>query len=183
MPRTTNDRHERFARAYVTDLNATSAAIKAGYSKRTAGPAGSRLLTHVNVAARIAELQKQIAAKYEVTAERVLKELSLLAYANMDDYVDVYINQRGEEERRLNTGKPTREQMAAVVEITEDTTGGSGDGERKAVMRTRFKLVDKGINLERLGRHLKLFTDVMKHEGLEGLGEKVAMLRQRKASK
>ena len=62
----------------------------------------------------------------------------------------------------------------------EDTTGGSGDGERKAVMRTRFKLVDKGINLERLGRHLKLFTDKIEHSGLEGLADKLHRVRQRK---
>ena len=160
-------RHEAFCKAYITTLNVTTSAVAAGYSKKTAASQGSRLLKKVKIAARIAKLQKKHCDKLEITADRVLRELALLAYANMDDYVDVYMNARGEQERRLNTAKPTRDQMAAVCEITEDTTGGSGDGERKAVMRTRFKLADKGINLERLGRHLKLFTDriEMKIEG------------------
>ena len=169
------ERIERFCRAYIVDLNATNAAISAGYSKKTAYSQGARLLKNVEVSARLAQLQKKQTDELDITAKRVLREISLLAYANMDDYVDVV-----DGKRVLNTGKPTRDQMAAVSEITEDTTGGSGDGERKAVMRTRFKLVDKGLNLERLGRHLKLFTDKIEHSGLEGLADKLHRVRQRK---
>lgn len=168
-------RIEKFCKAYIVDLNGQNAAIAAGYNSKTAASQASRLLKKCNVKARIAELQKKVADKLEITAERVLQEIALLAYSNMDDYLDVV-----DGERRLNTGKPTREQMAAVVEITEDTTGGSGDGERKAVMRTRFKLADKGLNLERLGRHLKLFTDRVEHTGLEGLADRLNMVRKRK---
>lgn len=171
------EREEKFCKAYVIDLNAANAAKTAGYSERTAGSQGQRLLTNVAVQARIAELQKKQCDKLEITAERVLRELALLAYANMDDYTDL-----NDGKRVLNSSKPTRDQMAAVCEITEDTTGGSGDGERKAVMRTRFKLADKGLNLERLGRHLKLFTDKVEHSGLDGLGDKLAAIRKRKSA-
>lgn len=180
MGRKVTDRAEKFCRAYIIDLNVTHAALSAGYSPKTAAQQGCRLFKKVNVQARIAELQKKQCDKLEITAERVLREIALLAYSNMDDYVDVYVNEKGEQQRKLNTGKPSRDQMAAVIEITEDTTGGSGDGERKAVMRTRFRLADKGLNLERLGRHLKLFTDKVEHSGLEGLADKVHRIRQRK---
>ncbi len=170
-----DSRQELFCKAYIIDLNATKAAESAGYKPSTARQQACRLLTKGNIQARIAQLQKKQADKLDITAERVLAELAKLAYSNMDDYVDV-VNGK----RVLNTAKPTREQMAAVCEITEDTTGGSGDGERKAVMRTRFKLADKGINLERLGRHLKLFTDKIEHSGLEGLADKLALIRRRK---
>lgn len=175
MKRKLEERKEIFCRAYIIDLNATNAAKIAGYSEKTAYSLGQRLLKNVEVQARIVKLQKAQCDKLDITAERVLRELALLAYANMDDYVDVQ-----EGKRVLNSAKPTRDQMAAVCEITEDTTGGSGDGERKAVMRTRFKLVDKGINLERLGRHLKLFTDKVEHSGLEGLADKLHRIRTRK---
>jgi hypothetical protein len=59
--------------------------------------------------------------------------------------------------------------MACISEITEDTTGGSGDGERRAVLRTKVKFWDKTRGLEMLGRHLKLYTDIVRHEGLESL--------------
>ena len=59
---------------------------------------------------------------------------------------------------RLLTGL-SRKQMAAIAEITvEEYTEGRGESKRH-VRRTRFKLTDKGTNLERLGRHFKLFTD------------------------
>lgn len=171
----TAERIETFCRAYIISLNGLEAAVAAGYKKTTAASQASRLLTKSKVQVRIAELQKKQCDKLEITAERVLREIALLAYANMDDYVDVKDGKRA-----LNTGKATRDQMAAVCEITEDTTGGSGDGERKAVLRTRFKLVDKGLNLERLGRHLKLFTDKLEVSGFDGLAEALQRIRDRK---
>lgn len=170
-------RIEKFCRAYIIDLNSRNAAISAGYSEKTAGSQGSRLLKNVKISARIEQLLHKQADKLDITAERVLRELALLAYSNMDDYVDLECGKRV-----LNTAKPTRDQMAAVSEITEDTTGGTGDGERKRVLRTKFKLIDKGANLERLGRHLKLFTDKIEHSGLDGLADKLNRIRTRKAT-
>jgi phage terminase small subunit len=164
-----------FVKHYLIDLNATKAAISAGYSEKTADVQGSRLLRNAKIRAKIDEGTTKRAAKLDISAEKVLSELALLAFANMDDYVDVLGGKRV-----LNTAKPTRDQMAAVQEITEDTTGGTGDGERKMVLRTKFKLSDKGINLERLGRHLKLFTDRVEHTGLEGLADRLNLIRKRK---
>lgn len=162
-------RIEKFCLAYVIDLNGAKAAELAGYSKKTARVTASKLLTKPNIQARIAELTKKQTDKLDITAERVLRELALLAYANMDDYVDIRNGTRV-----LNTAKPTRDQMAAVQEIIQDTTG---DGET----RTRFKLADKGVNLERLGRHLKLFADRLEIPGLEGLAEAIQDGRKRAA--
>lgn len=164
-----NARRRKFVAEYLKEPNATKAAQKAGYSKKSAYSVGQRLL---NIPEVRKALQKKL-ENYELTPERVLRELALLAYANMDDYVDL---ENGK--RVLNTAKPTRDQMAAVSEITEDATGGSGDGERRVVMRTRFKLVDKGINLERLGRHLKLFTDRIELKVEGDLSSEVNAARQ-----
>lgn len=176
--RKTEDRIELFCRAYIIDFNGTNAAIAAGYSKKSAHVSSTRLLKNAKVKARLAELQKKQTDKLDITAERVLREIALLAYSNMDDYVRIE-----DGKRVLDTSIPTRDQMAAVVEITEDSTGGSGDGERRAVIRTRFKLADKGLNLERLGRHLKLFTDKIEHSGLETLADKIAASRARIANR
>src|SRR5437879_5316168 len=97
--------------------------------------------------------------KLEITAEKVLNELALMGFANMFDYVQ--ITPGGE--AYVDLSKITREQAAAIQEITVDETGGgSGDNKREAVQRTRFKLASKRDSLELLGKHLKLFTD--KHE-------------------
>ncbi|MCK6203938.1 terminase small subunit [Bacillus infantis] len=69
------DKQERFAQEYIIDLNATQAAIRAGYSAKTANEQGSRLLANVKVRARIEELQSDRAEKLELDAEWVLKRL------------------------------------------------------------------------------------------------------------
>lgn len=156
-------RYERFCQEYVIDLNGSRSAIAAGYSENGSAVTATRLLSRANIRRRIDELMSKRASKVGVSAEKTLEELQRLAYSNMYDFV-----------RRTENGlldidftNVTRDQMAAVQEIKVDTTGGTGDGERRQVLRTTFKLADKGLNLERIGRHLKLFTDriEMKVEG------------------
>lgn len=82
MPKPVDDRRARFAQEYVKDLNATQAAIRCGYSPKTAKQQGSRLLTNAAIAAQIQVLQARVAAKNEVTVERTLKEIARIAYSD-----------------------------------------------------------------------------------------------------
>lgn len=84
-----NPKQTRFVQEYLIDLNATQAAIRAGYSKKTARSIGQRLLTNVDIAAAISEAQKTIAERVGITLERWLNELSLIFFADMQNYVDV----------------------------------------------------------------------------------------------
>jgi phage terminase small subunit len=68
-------KQERFAREYLLDLNATQAAIRAGYSPKTAQEQASRLLSNVMVAARVAELKAKRAEKADRTAQDVLNDI------------------------------------------------------------------------------------------------------------
>src|SRR5205085_1104724 len=77
-----NDRQARFVAEYLVDLNATQAAIRAGYSARTAYSAGERLLRNVEVAAAIAEAQAARSRRTEVTADRVVLELARVAFGD-----------------------------------------------------------------------------------------------------
>jgi phage terminase small subunit len=70
-----SEKHEVFAREYCVDLNATKAAIRAGYSENTAKQQGSRLLTNADIRARIDELQGKRAEKLSLDAEWVLEKL------------------------------------------------------------------------------------------------------------
>ena len=81
---------------------------------------------------------------------------------------------------RLDFSTLTRDQAAAIQEIKEDTTGGAGDGERKLVVRTTFRLADKAKSLELLGRHLGMFQDNVKVTGLEGLADRLNEIRKAK---
>lgn len=151
-----NPKRKAFIREYLIDHNATQAAIRVGYCAKTAHVSGPRLLSDVRIRTAIAAAEAKISAKYEITAERVKAELAKMAFANMEDYV---IHENGDITPHLSNC--TRDQMAAVQEFTVDATGGSGDGERKLVMRTRLKLADKTRALELLGRckDLSLFEN------------------------
>lgn len=69
-----NKKHERFAQEYLVDYNATAAAIRTGYSKRSARSTGSELLTKPDILARVHELQKEICKRLGVSAEMVIIE-------------------------------------------------------------------------------------------------------------
>lgn len=169
-------RQERFCREYVIDLNGTRAAIAAGYSERAAKEQASRLLTKANVRRLVDRLLSQRATRLEIKADRVVEEIARLAFSNMQDYIAVAPDGTYQ---GIDFGALSRDQAAAIQEIREDTTGGSGDGERKLVIRTTLKLSDKTKNLELLGRHLGMFQDKLHVTGLEGLAERLAQVRKK----
>ena len=68
-------KQQRFVQEYLIDLNATQAAIRAGYSERTAEQIGHQLLKKTSVAEAVASAQGKVAAKLEITAEKVLRDL------------------------------------------------------------------------------------------------------------
>ena|SRR5438046_2884840 len=170
-------RYELFAREYVIDLNGTRAAIAAGYSQKGADSKAAQLLGNVRVRKLVDAHLSRRATKLELKAEKVAEELQRMAFSNILDFMEI------DEQGRpvgLNLANITRDQAAAIQEITEDTTGGTGDGERRLILRTKFKLADKGKSLELLGRHLGMFQDNVKVTGLEGLAERLSEIRKNK---
>ena len=73
------NRQARFVAEYLIDLNATKAAIRAGYSKKTAYSQGQRLLKNVEVASQVADKTGKRLDRLEISADRVLQELAKLA--------------------------------------------------------------------------------------------------------
>lgn len=155
------NKHALFVQEYLIDLNATKAAERAGYSKRTARSQGNRMLTNVDIQTQIQAAMDRRAERIGITADRVLNELALLGFANMLDYIQV----RPDGGATVDLSKLTRDRAAAIAEITveefTERTGQDKDGKPifADVRRTRFKLADKRGALVDLGRHLKLFTD------------------------
>lgn len=69
-------KQKRFVDEYLIDLNATQAAIRAGY--KNANKQGPRLLVNGGVGDAIAAKQKRLEVKYEITQEKVLKDIGLI---------------------------------------------------------------------------------------------------------
>lgn len=74
-------KQERFCREYIIDLNATQAAIRAGYSKKTANRIASENLSKLDIQKKIQELQQERAERTEITQDKVLKELAGIGFA------------------------------------------------------------------------------------------------------
>lgn len=74
-----NKKHEKFCNEYIKDMNATQAAIRAGYSEKTARSQGSTLLTNPNIKSRVAELREAYFNENIMTAQQVEYELTKIA--------------------------------------------------------------------------------------------------------
>lgn len=172
-----------FIAAYCAEPNATKAAESAGYSRRTAYSIGQENLTKPEIAQEIARKLQKKADKYEITGDKVLRELALMGFARMDSYIG--IGESGEAFVDLSAVKKDPDLAAAIQEVTVDEyTEGHGE-EAREVKRIKFKLADKRGSLELLGKHLKLFTDKSEIElkNLELLSdEQLASLADRLAA-
>lgn len=142
-------KQETFVREYLIDLNSTQAAIRAGYSKKTAGQIGEENLRKPEIAAAIQQAMSERSKKTNITAEKVLNEIAKLAFFDPRKMFD-------------DAGEPIHvsqldDDTAAAIAGLEVVTKGNDEIGYASVMKV--KLADKSKNLELLGRHLKLFTD------------------------
>ncbi|WP_418460434.1 terminase small subunit [Brucella intermedia] len=154
-------KQERFVAEYLIDLNATQAAIRAGYSEKTAQQQGSRLLLNVKVQEAIAKGQNKTAAKLEITKERIVEELAKIGFSNMLDYMRAGTDG----DPYLDFSNLTREQAAALAEVTvEDFKDGRGE-EARDVRRIKFKLHDKKGALVDLAKMLGFMVEKHEHSG------------------
>jgi phage terminase small subunit len=82
------DKQERFCQEYMIDLNATQAAIRAGYSEESANEQGSQNLAKLSIQDRLAELMAGRNQRTQVEQDKVIRELSFVAFSRFSEYVD-----------------------------------------------------------------------------------------------
>lgn len=145
----------RFVEEYLTDLNATQAAIRGGYTEKNAEVTGCKLLRHPKVAAAIQRAREKATAQSEATVERVLRELLHIGTSDIADVLDAC-----SWGHLLGAAPPHVRRAIASVKVKRYV---EGKGElAKEVELVEFKLWAKPQALELLGRYLAMFTD--KHE-------------------
>lgn len=154
-------RQQLFVDEYLVDLNATQAAIRAGYSENSARAIGCENLTKPNIANAIAKAQEERSSRTKITQDMVLQELAKIGFANMLDYMKPHNGQM-----HLDMSEITRDQAAAISEYQTETV--SGRGEMPDIEKTKFKLLDKRQALVDIGRHLGMFKDTVNHVSDDG---------------
>ena len=143
------DKQARFCEEYMIDLNATQAAIRAGYSPKTAQEQSARLLSNVMVQNRLAQLQAEQSRRTGVSADRVVRELAKIAFANASDLID--------SETASVKLDASRDDLAAIQSIKVKSFGEDG-------LEHEVKLADKLRALDLLGKHLGMYKDASEKE-------------------
>ncbi len=133
-----NEQQERFCQEYIIDLNATQAAIRSGYSEKSAKSIGHENLTKPHLRARITELAKERNAAVGLSAEFVLEGV----IKNI---------------RRCEQSEPVYDKRGEPVLVE------GPDGVMSPVYKYDANAALKGYEL--LGKHLKLFTEKVEHSG------------------
>lgn len=155
-------KQEAFIRVYLETANASEAYRRVyNASKMKDGTiyvAASELLAHPKISIRIAEAQKAAAKRNEITVDKIIRELALLGFSNMLDYV----KPQDDGSAYVDLSKLTRDQAAAIGEITSEVYMDGAGEDAKPVKRTKFKLSDKRAALVDLGKHLGMFIE--RHE-------------------
>jgi len=148
MAQDLTEKQRRFVEEYLVDFNATQAAIRAGYSEKTAYSQGQRLLKHVEVSADIKEAIDERRKAAQMDALDVLQEFSRLARSDILNYVSF-----DEHGVALKDSSLLTEDQARCISEVSETVNAQG------IRSVKFKLYDKNRALENLAKHLGLFVD------------------------
>lgn len=148
-----NPKQQAFVREYLVDLNATQAAIRAGYSAKTARQIGDRLLSKADIQASVQELQRERAARLEITADRVLQELARIAFFDPRKL----LNPDGTPKQLHELGDESAAAIAGL-EILEEWDG-FGEDRRLVGHVKKYKIADKNTALTNAMKHLGLLKD------------------------
>lgn len=151
------EKQKRFVEEYLIDLNATQAAIRAGYSVKTAHEQGAQLLAKLSIRTEIDKAIAERSRRTGITQDRVLRELAKVAFVNATDVINM--------DEATIRGEANRDDTAAIASVKVKTI----PTETGEIVEREVKTYDKLKALELLGKHLGMFTDKISISGDMGV--------------
>lgn len=149
------EKQKLFVSEYLIDLNATQAAIRAGYSPKTSEQIGYQMLKKTSVSDAIAQAMAERSKRTGITADRVLNELAMIGFANAADIINFGA--------ATVKGDASREDTACIQSVKVKTIPtDAGD-----ITEREVKLYDKKSALELIGKHLGMFKDKLEVSGID----------------
>lgn len=167
MPLT--NKNQLFIAEYLIDGNATQAAIRAGYSEKTAYSIGARLLKNVEISAAIEAKKKERIMQ----ADEVLSRLSDIASGDISDLMDftsvgfTFSLTTKNEDGKL-VPNPKTKLIKRVKQKVTTYSSRKEDGEDREVIETEIELLDQQTALNTLAKHHKLLVDRTELSGPDG---------------
>ncbi|MFQ9509507.1 MAG: terminase small subunit [Lachnospiraceae bacterium] len=149
------EKQKLFVSEYLIDLNATQAAIRAGYSPKTSEQIGYQMLKKTSVSDAIAQAMAERSKRTGITSDRVLNELAMIGFANAADIINFGA--------ATVKGDASREDTACIQSVKVKTIPtDAGD-----ITEREVKLYDKKSALELIGKHLGMFKDKLEVSGID----------------
>lgn len=162
---TLTNKQARFVEEYLRDFNATQAAIRVGYSEKTAYSQGSRLLKNVEVA--------EVIKSKIMTADEVLSRTADMARADLADLMDItpsgfVIKLMSKDENGDEVINPNTKLIKKIKQKVTTILGKKESDDDKEIIETEIELYNAQEALVTLGKYHKLFTDRTELTGAEG---------------
>lgn len=148
-------KQERFVAEYLIDLNATQAAIRAGYSEKTAGQQGFDLLRKLEIQEAITKAKEDRSERTKITQDDVVRELAKVGFS---DLRNVFTPSGG----IIDPQDWDNETAGAIggLEVVRRPSGEYDDDNNPILEYVhKIKVWDKVSALEKLGKHLGMFID------------------------
>lgn len=162
-------KQQRFVDEYLIDLNATQAAIRAGYASGSARVTGARLLANANIMSLVRSKRDSREERTEITADRVLEGLAAVAFGDLRTLFS--------DTGALISPSDLPDAAAKMLAGIEVSTVNRGEGDVEHV--AKVKTNDRLKALELLGKHLGMFTDKLEVTGSVELVDRMAEARKR----
>lgn len=155
-------KQQRFVEEYLVDLNATQAAIRSGYSQKTAGAVGHENLKKPEIAKAIAAGREKQSKRTEINADWLLKRLADEVDADQAELYD----EKGQLKRIQDWPMVWRKGLVAGMDVDEI----KGEGGSVLGYTRKIKISDRLKRLELIGRHIAVgaFLDKHEHTGKNG---------------
>lgn len=159
---TLKEKQKTFCREYIVDLNATQAAIRAGYSEKTASQAAARLLSNVKVQHEIKKLMDERNERTNITADDVIRQLARIAFMDIKDFVEWGVEERNEIIDRDEDDNPIIEKVQS--EYVRLKAAQQIDGTLvQSIKMTKYGMAvefpDRMRAMEMLAKHTGVFDD------------------------
>lgn len=145
-------KQKKFIEEYLIDLNATQAAIRAGYSPNTARQIGSENLSKPVIQNAIDKAMAERSRRTGINQDRVIHEIAKLAFLNPVDVIDM--------DEATIKGEANRDDTACIASVKVKVV----PTDEGSITEREVKTYDKLKALELLGKHLGMFTDKLKME-------------------
>lgn len=182
-----NKRQRQFVEEYLIDLSGTHAAIRAGYSAKTASRISQELFSKPHVAEAVRKGMEERAKRNKISQDRVLQEYAKIAFFDPRRLYDdqgnlVPIQNLPEDVAAAIAGVDVvvgKKSDVAVAEAAAEAAGGASSTTAITTTVRKIKLVDKKGALDSLARHLGMFLDKSEVTIKGDLAERLARAKER----